>query len=70
MRNCSFNDEAEACRREAVRFAGRPEAHFLMRLAGYFDELQAARLAQRDSETGGYLPADSLERDARSVVGQ
>lgn len=42
MRNCSYGDEAEACRRQAVQFAGRPEGHFLLPVAQLFEELAAA----------------------------
>ena len=43
MRNCSYRDEAEACRRHAAQFAGRPEGHFLLRVAQLFEELAAAQ---------------------------
>jgi hypothetical protein len=41
MRKQSFVDEAEACRRQAAQFAGRPEAQFLLRVARSFEELEA-----------------------------
>lgn len=40
MRNRSYVDEAEACRRQAAQFAGRPEATFLLRVARSFEELE------------------------------
>ena len=52
MRNCCFGDEADACRGQALLFAHRPEADFLMRLAQSFEELQAARPVEVDGETG------------------
>ncbi len=39
MRIQSFHDEAEACRRTAVLFAGKPEAAFLLQIASSFEEL-------------------------------
>jgi hypothetical protein len=42
MRTRSFGDEAEACRRQAALFAGRPEAPFLLRVAQSFEELESA----------------------------
>jgi hypothetical protein len=35
----SLNQEAVSCRRTARRFAGRPEAPFLLKLASAFEEL-------------------------------
>jgi hypothetical protein len=43
MRSRSFVDEAEACRRQAAQFTGRPEAQFLLRVARGFEELASAR---------------------------
>jgi hypothetical protein len=43
MRNRSFSDEAEACRRQAAQFVGRPEGPFLLRVAQSFEELEAVR---------------------------
>jgi hypothetical protein len=40
MRKLFFGDEAKACRRQALQFAGRPEAHFLLRVARSFEELE------------------------------
>lgn len=39
MLTYSLSAEAENCRRQAVDFAGKPEASFLLRLARSFDEL-------------------------------
>jgi len=40
MRSETFMFEAEECRRQAATaYQGRPEAPFLLRLAGAFDEL-------------------------------
>ena len=39
MRNQAFHEEAEACRRQAALFAGKPEAAFLARVASSFEEL-------------------------------
>jgi hypothetical protein len=43
MRTRSFRAEAEACRRQAAQYAGKPEAHFLLRIARSFEELEAVR---------------------------
>ena len=34
-----YSKEAEACRREALRYLGKPEAPFLLRVARAFDDL-------------------------------
>lgn len=34
-----FKEQADHCRRQASEFVGRPEAPFLLRVAGAFDEL-------------------------------
>ena len=47
----SYIDEAKACRRQAKRFAGRPEARFLLRVARSFEELEAAPRVRQFSET-------------------
>jgi hypothetical protein len=39
MRAQTFCEEADECRRHALKFQGRPEAAFLMRLASSFDDL-------------------------------
>jgi len=41
-----YSKEAEACRREALRYVGRPEAPFLLKVALAFDDLDR-RTAQR-----------------------
>ncbi len=53
MRSLSFADEAEACRRQAVKFAGRPKAQFLLRIAQSFKEMATASFPHivRDSPT-------------------
>ena len=50
MRSDSYIDEAEACRRQEEQFAGRPEAHFLLRVARSFEELEAARRVRQFSD--------------------
>ena len=42
-------DEARECRRRAMKFAGRPEHQFLLRLAAAFDTLL---VAEEDRKTG------------------
>jgi hypothetical protein len=37
--------QAEECRQEATNFAGKPEAGFLLRIAGCFEELATANVA-------------------------
>jgi hypothetical protein len=49
MRNGSFHDEAEACRLQAALFAGKPEAHFLLRLACSFEDLAIAATSGQPS---------------------
>ncbi len=34
-----MKEEAEICRRKAVRYVGQPEAPFLLRIASEFDRL-------------------------------
>lgn len=48
MRNQSYHQEAEVCRRSAELFAGKPEASFLLQVAGFFEEL-AERQGERDA---------------------
>ena len=43
--------EAEACRRKALRYLGKPEAPFLLRVARAFDDLDR-RDDQRKSTLG------------------
>lgn len=40
MRKRSYDVEADACRRQAKKFTGRPEAQFLLRVARSFEELE------------------------------
>jgi hypothetical protein len=54
MRNQFFHKEAEACRRSAKLFAGKPEAVFLLHIASSFEEL-----AVRDHQP--YASAVNLE---------
>ena len=39
-----FDEEAEACRRQALAYLGRPEAQFLLRVARGFEQLAAERI--------------------------
>ena len=43
-----YSKEAEACRREALRYVGRPEAPFLLKVARAFDDLDRQRSAKKD----------------------
>jgi hypothetical protein len=38
-----FAEEAEACRRKALAYLGRPEASFLLSVARQFDRLERER---------------------------
>ena len=55
----SFQLEAQACRRDAEVYAGRPEADFLLRAAETFEQL-----AERTRES---VPGD---RPDASAIGQ
>ena len=55
----SMTYEAAQCRRQAVDFAGQPEAAFLLRVASTFDEL-AKRAAPLLEATDG--PTDAPPR--------
>jgi hypothetical protein len=52
MENLCLQEEAEICRRKAVRYVGQPEASFLLRVASEFDRLadEGAILFLRDGE--------------------
>jgi hypothetical protein len=52
MTNISLTEEAEACRRKALAYLGRPEAPFLLRLAREFDRLEAEQRARRQTPGG------------------
>jgi hypothetical protein len=54
MRIQSYYEEAEACRRSAEFFFGKPEASFLLQVASSFEEL-----AERQHQSG--LSATNLE---------
>lgn len=43
MAQVTLREEADACRRQAVAYLGRPEASFLLRAAEAFDELARER---------------------------
>ena len=43
MHNANLQDEADSCRTTALRYLGRPEAPFLLRVAREFDRLAAQR---------------------------
>lgn len=55
MRNLSFADEADACRRQAAKFAGRPEAQFLLRIAQSFEEMETASFLRIDRDSSNEL---------------
>jgi hypothetical protein len=59
MRNQSFADEAEACRRQAALFVGRPEAAFLARLASSFEELAVGSGSRQPCTLGSNIPERS-----------
>jgi hypothetical protein len=68
MRNQSYSDEAEACRRQAAQFAGRPEARFLLRVARSFEELEAASSVRIDrASSGGSLAYEPASGGMQSV---
>ncbi len=50
MRARSFNEEAKACRRQAALYAGRPESHFLLKIAHSFEELAGAPVPRQSAE--------------------
>jgi hypothetical protein len=43
MRSRSFIVEAEQCRRQAAKYAGKPEAQFLLHVARSFEDLETVR---------------------------
>ena len=47
MSQPSFAEEAEACRRKAHSYVGKPEMAFLLRVAKEFDRLEAERGSPR-----------------------
>lgn len=51
MRARSFNEEAKACRRQAALYAGRPESHFLLKIAHSFEELAGAPVPRQSAES-------------------
>jgi hypothetical protein len=65
MRNSSYSDEAEACRRQAAQFAGQPEGNFLLRVARSFEELEAAPSVRIDSDSSGEPRRAQLGPDSR-----
>lgn len=55
-----FKQQAEDCRRQAVHYAGRPEAPFLLNVARAFDELARSEpLASADVRRIRPSPADA-----------
>ena len=40
MRHRSFTAEAEQCRRQAAKYAGKPEGQFLLLVARSFEDLE------------------------------
>jgi hypothetical protein len=44
-----YAEEAEQCRRQAQRYQGRPEQHFLLHVASSFDQLAAKRVTTEAS---------------------
>ncbi len=52
MRNCTFNYEARACRRGAVRFAGGPQPDLLLRMELFFEKLPPADLVYIERREG------------------
>ena len=57
MRDISFEEEAEECRRQALAYVGQPEASFLIRVAREFDRLAHDPQARRvvPVETDAYV---------------
>jgi hypothetical protein len=55
-----FKEQAENCRRQAIRYAGRPEAPFLLRVASAFDELatDTSAMAQLDRRASAEFPSN------------
>jgi hypothetical protein len=70
MRNRSFGDEAEACRKQAAQFAGRPEAQFLLRIAHSFEELEIASIVRSEINSSRYPPGGQVEPGGEGLVGQ
>ena len=70
MRNLSFGDEAEACRKQADQFAGRPEAQFLLRIARSFEELEIASIVRSDINSARYPGGGQAESGCEGLVGQ
>ena len=46
-----FKEQAEDCRRQAVQYAGRPEAPFLLNVARAFDELATSGHSAHGADT-------------------
>lgn len=47
----SYDVEADACRRQAKKFTGRPESQFLLRVARSFEELEREDKRARHAAT-------------------
>jgi hypothetical protein len=60
VRDISFEEEAEDCRRQALAYVGQPEASFLMRVAREFDRLAHEPRACRVVPVDAGAQAESL----------
>ena len=63
MRIESLHDEAEACRRTAALFVGKPEATFLLRIASSFEQLAM-------TSEGGTTAGNYGSRQSRRAAGE
>jgi hypothetical protein len=70
MRNLSFGDEAEACRRQAALFAGRPEAQVLLRIARSFEELETASIVRSGSSSAHHSRGREPQPGCQGLVDQ
>lgn len=52
-----YATEAEACRREALHYLGKPEAPFLLRVARAFDQLECRGYHRLVTPTNRHDPA-------------
>jgi hypothetical protein len=59
--------QAEKCRREATIFGGKPEAAFLLRIAGCFEDLAAGSVEGR--RVSSHTATDQRKAAPRAAVG-
>ncbi len=69
MDDRALSEEAEDCRRKALSYLGRPEAPFLIRLAGEFERIGQER-QMRSGEADGASPGLKSAMGGKRTLGQ